>query len=239
MANPHILIVEDEREIAEVLRDYMINEGYGATVMDNGHGVVSHVKKCEPSLILLDLMLPGKDGKTICQEIRGFSKVPIIMITARVDAVDRIIGLELGADDYVCKPFSPREVVARVNAVLRRIRSVPASHYDATTQAVMYDAKAITAGPFTLYEEDRQLFINRQEVALTPSEFEIIAVMLRRPGRVFTRGQLIEQVQGYNFEGYERTIDFHIKNLRKKIGEHLPDKKIIQAAYGVGYKFVV
>ncbi len=235
----HILIVEDEREIAEVLRDYMINEGYDATVMDSGNDVVPFVRKSEPTLLLLDLMLPGKDGKTICQKIRAFSKIPIIMITAKVDEVDRIIGLEMGADDYVCKPFSPREVVARVNAVLRRTGPPPGSRIESFTQELVQRQTTLSAGAFTLYEEGRQLFINDQEVALTPSEFEIIKVMLRRPGRVFTRGQLIELVQGYNFKGYERTIDFHIKNLRKKIAQHLPYQKIIQAAYGVGYKFVI
>jgi two-component system response regulator BaeR len=227
MSSTHILIVEDEPEIAEILKDYMINEGYKASCIENGDEVISFVEKENPSLILLDLMIPGIDGKTVCREIRKFSDVPIIMITAKVEEIDRIIGFELGVDDYICKPFSPREVVVRVKAVLRRssAAATPSDH-------------VLSAGPIQLNTDTRQVTIHNTEIELTPNEFDILNVMIARPNNVFSRSQLIDQVQGYNFEGYERTIDFHIKNLRKKIATYFPDQKIIQSVYGVGYKLV-
>lgn len=227
MSNEHILIVEDETEIAEILKDYMVSEGYEASLLSNGDEVLSFVKKEHPTLILLDLMLPGTDGKTLCREIRKFSDVPIIMITAKVEEIDRIIGFELGVDDYICKPFSPREVVARAKAVLRRF-----SPEDKKRDS------ALSAGSLSLNADTHQVTISGTPLELTPNEFDILEVMIKRPDIVFSRSQLIELVQGYNFEGYERTIDFHIKNLRKKIASQLPDKKVIQSVYGLGYKLV-
>jgi two-component system response regulator BaeR len=189
-----------------------------------GDGVVSAVKENPPDLILLDVMLPGKDGMEICRAIRKFSSVPIIMITARIEEIDRLIGLELGADDYICKPFSPREVVARVKAVLRRVHPEP-------------DAKRLVAGPIRLNEETHQVTIDDEDLKLTPSEFGLLKVMMTHPGRVFSRNELINKVQGYDFEGYDRTIDTHVKNLRKKIDARLPGQDIITTVYGVGYKF--
>jgi two-component system response regulator BaeR len=226
MPNEHVLIVEDEPDIAEILKDYLIREGYQVSILGRGDEVISFVKNQNLSMILLDIMLPHLDGKTVCREIRKFSDVPIIMITAKVEEVDRIIGFELGVDDYICKPFSPREVVARVNAVLRR-----------TLQKTSDDILAL--GPVQLNKTSRIAEINGNELSLTPSEFDILSVLLESPNRVFTRAQLIEKVQGYNYDGYERTIDFHIKNLRKKIGVHLPGEKIIQSTYGYGYKIVL
>lgn len=226
MAKSHILIVEDEPEIAEILRDYLVKDGYYVSLLDNGDEAFSFIKKEKPVLILLDLMIPGMNGKTLCREIRKFSNVPILMITAKVNEIDRIVGLELGADDYICKPFSPREVVARVKAVLRRVAPDRQDH-------------VLTGGLFRLNRDTHQVFVNDHELILTPSEFEILSVMLANPSRVFSRNSLIEQVQGYSYEGYERTIDFHIKNLRKKIYKYLPMKKIIQSAYGYGYKMVL
>ncbi len=226
MSNEHLLIVEDEPDIARILRDYLVREGYRVSLLDRGDKVVPFVKKETPSMILLDIMIPIVDGKTICREIRKFSEVPIIMITARVEEVDRIIGFELGADDYICKPFSPREVVVRVNAVLRR------------TLKKGSDDEVLSAGPIQLNRTSRIAMVKGNELNLTPSEFEIFSVLMGSPNRVFTRAQLIEKVQGYSFDGYERTIDFHIKNLRKKIADHLPGKKIIKSAYGFGYKIV-
>ena len=227
MSNEHLLIVEDEPDIAQILRDYLIREGYQVSLLDRGDKVVDFVKKETPSMILLDIMIPYVDGKTICREIRKFSDVPIIMITARVEEVDRIIGFELGADDYICKPFSPREVVARVNAVLRR------------TLKKTVDDEVLSAGPIQINRTSRIAMVKGNELNLTPSEFEIFSLLMGTPNRVFTRAQLIEKVQGYNFDGYERTIDFHIKNLRKKIAIYLPGKKMIQSAYGFGYKIVL
>ncbi|ACN17346.1 two-component response regulator (OmpR-like protein) [Desulforapulum autotrophicum HRM2] len=226
MSNEQVLIVEDESDIAEILKDYLIREGYRVSILDRGDEVVSFVKTQNLSMILLDIMLPRLDGKTVCREVRKFSDVPIIMITAKVEEVDRIIGFELGVDDYICKPFSPREVVARVNAVLRR-----------TFKKSSDDVLAL--GPVQLNKTSRIAEINGNELSLTPSEFDIFSVLLESPNRVFTRAQLIEKVQGYNYDGYERTIDFHIKNLRKKIGVYLPGEKIIQSTYGYGYKIVL
>jgi two-component system response regulator BaeR len=227
MSNEHLLIVEDEPDIANILKDYLVREGYQVSLLDRGDKVVDFIKKETPSMILLDIMIPHVDGKTICREVRKFSEVPIIMITARVEEVDRIIGFELGADDYICKPFSPREVVVRVNAVLRRTLNKPSKE------------EVLSAGPIQLNRTSRIAVVKGNELTLTPSEFEVLSLLIGSPNRVFSRAQLIENVQGYNFDGYERTIDFHIKNLRKKIAVYLPGKKIIQSAYGFGYKMVL
>jgi two-component system response regulator BaeR len=219
-----VLIVEDETKIAEVLRDYLESAGYAVSCLFQGNGVVSHVKDNPPELVLLDVMLPGKDGMEICREIRKFSNVPIIMITARVEEIDRLIGLELGADDYICKPFSPREVVARVKAVLRRVYS-------------KQESKRLAAGPIVLDEETRQVTVDNEALNLTPSEFGLLQVMMAHPGRVYSRNELISKVQGYDFDGYDRTIDTHVKNLRKKIAYRLPEEEVISTVYGIGYKF--
>jgi len=225
MPDQQILIVEDEIKIAELLRDYLKNAGYSVVHLERGDAVTSQVKKQPPALILLDIMLPGKDGMDVCREIRKFSNVPIIMLTARVEEIDRLIGLELGADDYICKPFSPREVVARVKAVLRRTCGEPPG------------VTLITAGPITLDTGTHRVTIDGKELKLTPSEFGLLHTLMKHPNRVFSRNELLLQVQGYDFEGYDRTIDTHIKNLRKKIAEYLPDQEIIVTVYAVGYKF--
>ncbi len=224
MTQQHILIVEDEEKIATLLRDYLEKSGFRASMLDRGDTVVSFVKEKSPHLILLDIMLPGLDGMEVCREIRKFSSVPIIMITAKVEEIDRLLGLELGADDYICKPFSPREVVARVKAVLRRMSPAP-------------DEKMITTDAITLNEDTHQVTVNGQELKLTPSEFKLLKVMMSHPNRVFNRNDLVNLVQGYEFDGYDRTIDTHIKNLRKKIAEVLPGEEIISSIYGEGYKF--
>ncbi|HOO39322.1 MAG TPA: response regulator [Deltaproteobacteria bacterium] len=224
MAEGHVLIVEDEEKIAVLLKDYLEKSGYRTSILDRGDTVIPFVKNKTPDLILLDIMLPGMDGMEVCREIRKFTSVPIIMITAKVEEIDRLLGLELGADDYICKPFSPREVVARVKAVLRRMS--PAS-----------EEKIIFAGTFVLNEETRRATVDGQELKLTPSEFKLLKVMMSHPNRVFSRNDLVNMVQGYEFEGYDRTIDTHIKNLRKKIAALLPEKEIISSVYGEGYKF--
>lgn len=225
MNNQHVLIVEDEKKIVQILKDYLLNAGYKVSSMEQGETVLPLVKKSPPDLILLDILLPGMDGTEVCREIRKFSNIPIIMITAKVEEVDRIVGLELGADDYICKPFSPREVIARVKAVLRRVSDKP-------------KGKQIHLGPIVLDEEIHMAFVNGNPLTLTPTEYGLLRIMLRNPKRVFSRADLINQVQGYDFEGYERTIDTHIKNLRKKIGKHLPEFQPISSVYGIGYKFV-
>jgi two-component system response regulator BaeR len=226
MEQEHILIVEDEPKIADLLRDYLQEAGFKVSCLDRGDPVVSIVKKEPPTLILLDIMLPGTDGKDVCREIRKFSNIPILMITAKVEEIDRLIGLELGADDYICKPFSPREVVARVKAVLRRVHSPT-------------PAPRLVAGPISLDDATRQVSVDGQVLHLTPSEFALLRIMMGHPDRVFSRSELLDKVQGYQFEGYDRTIDSHIKNLRKKISEKLPGREVIHTVYGIGYKFSV
>lgn len=225
MVGKELLIVEDEVKITEILRDYLLKDGYRVECLDRGDLVVPYLKKNMPSLILLDIMIPGMSGWDVCREVRRFSDVPIIIITARVEEIDRLLGLELGADDYICKPFSPREVVARVNAVLRRI-SVPQS------------GKTITAGEISMIQETHQVLVNGNELKLTPCEYNLLKTLLIHPNRIFSRSELINTVQGYDFEGYDRTIDSHVKNLRKKIAQHLPGREIISTIYGVGYKLI-
>ena len=223
MTGRDILVVEDEAKIAGILKDYLVNAGYRVSCLDRGDTVVPFVKQHQPCLILLDIMIPGKDGLEVCSELRKFSNVPIIMITARVEEVDRLLGLELGADDYVCKPCSPREVVARVKAVLRRTLAPPAE-------------KTFAAGEISLVQETRQVLVGTHELKLTICEFNLLKTLLSHPNRIFSRNELINIVQGYDFEGYDRTIDSHVKNLRKKIAAHLPGKEVISTIYGLGYR---
>ncbi len=223
MAEKYVLVVEDESKIAELLRDYLVTAGFLVTIVDRGDLAIAQVRKNAPALVLLDIMLPGMDGMDVCRQIRKFSTIPIIMLTARVEEIDRIIGLELGADDYVCKPFSPREIVARVKAVLRRSQPQPVE-------------PQLKAGPISMDCAAREVIVRGKPVSLTPNEFSLLKALMARPNRVFTRAELLDLVQGYSFDGYERTIDSHIKNLRKKIAEKLPEQEVISTEYGVGYK---
>jgi two-component system, OmpR family, response regulator BaeR len=221
-----VLIIEDEDRIREILRDYLEKAGFNVKCLSSGEKAVETFRKSPADIILLDIMLPGKDGLDICKEIRSFSRVPVIMITARVEEVDRVLGLELGADDYICKPFSPREVVARVKAVLRR------------TSSQAQDSAREMAGEIMLKEDSHEATASGQMLKLTPIEFSLLRILARSPGRVFSRTELISLVQGYNYEGYDRTIDSHIKNLRKKIEASIPDREVICSVYGIGYKFL-
>ncbi|MDM8517119.1 response regulator [Desulfobacterales bacterium HSG16] len=225
MSGQMILVVEDEPKIALLLQDYLKKAGFKSKILEQGDIVADYVQKHSPDLILLDLMLPGLEGTEVCRAVRKFSNVPIIMLTAKVEEMDRIIGLEIGADDYICKPFSPREVIARVKAVLRRV--VPELERNPRIH-----------GPIRIDDELHQIMIHEQILSLTPIEYELLKTMISYPGKVFSRSELISKVQGYDFEGYERTIDSHIKNLRKKIAKFFPDQDIIRAVYGVGYKLV-
>jgi two-component system response regulator BaeR len=225
MTSRHILIVEDEEKIASLLCDYLKEAGFRTSIQNDGDRVISQIKKESLDLILLDIMLPGKNGMELCREIRQFSNIPMIMITARVEEIDRLLGLELGADDYICKPFSPREVVARVKAIFRRLHAEPLSH-------------SMVVGSISLDKNAHQVKIDNQELNLTPNEFGLLKVMMSQPNRVFSRNELINRIQGYDFGGYDRTIDTHIKNLRKKIARRLPGREIISTVYGVGYKFI-
>jgi two-component system response regulator BaeR len=217
-----ILIVEDEPKIADILEDYLrLQGGFSTHKLARGDLVVDWVRRNSPELILLDLMLPGMDGIEVCKKIRVQSQVPIIMITARVEEIDRLLGLELGADDYICKPFSPREVVARVKAVLRRSLS--------------------SLGPSTDgLEIDRELFsarLNGKRLELTPVECSLLDSLSSHPGRVYSRDQLMNDMyQDYRIVS-DRAVDTHIKNLRKKLAEAAPDREMLESVYGVGYRY--
>jgi len=226
MTQEHVLIVEDEEKITTILKDYLEKSSYRVSCLNRGDAVVPFVRQSTPDLVLLDIMLPGIDGMEVCKSLRRFSRVPIIMITARVEEIDRLLGLELGADDYICKPFSPREVVARVKAVLRRTRPDEAG-------------RTIQAGGMAVNEETREVSILGHRLNLTPIEYGLLTVFLAHPGRVFSRSELVSRVQGYDYEGYDRTVDTHIKNIRKKISEVHPDREIIFSVYGIGYRLDV
>ena len=226
MSEEHILIIEDEKKIADLLKDYLTKAGFKITCLSSGNQAVEQIKTLHPALILLDLMLPGMDGITICREIRKFSDIPILMTTAKIEEIDRLLGLEIGADDYICKPFSPREVVARVKAVLRRTQPVEKPH-------------RLITGPIILDHDTRNVTVNGKPLNLTPSEFSLLHLLMSFPDRVFSRNELIDKIQGYQFDGYDRTIDSHVKNLRKKIADILPGSEVILTVYGVGYKLSV
>ncbi len=222
MPRSTILIVEDEPKISHLLRDYLQQAGYETRESLNYDQIRSWVEQEEINLILLDWMLPGMSGLEICQQLRTISNVPILMITARVEEIDRLKGLDSGADDYICKPFGPREVVARVKAVLRR------TYHE--------DHAELRVGPLRLDQTTHQVWVDESEVVLTPNEFGVLKVLLQRPGKVWSRESLLQQVQGYQFNGYDRTIDTHVKNLRKKLATYGLESSIV-TVYGIGYRF--
>jgi two-component system response regulator BaeR len=226
-----VLIVEDEIKLAELLRDYLSSDVYGGEhdcpILLNGSAVIPWLKENKPALILLDVMLPGVDGMTLCKEIRTFSDVPIIMLTARIDEIDRLLGLELGADDYICKPFSPREVVARVKAVLRRGQS--SSRSDIESHSLQ--------SPLTLDDASLKAVLMGHTLDLTLVEYRLLKLMYNQPGKIYSRGQLMKSIYMDHRVVDDRTIDSHIKKLRKKISDVLPNQEIIHSVYGVGYKF--
>jgi two-component system response regulator BaeR len=219
----HILIVEDEPKIAALLRDYFTQAGFRVDALARGDEVEAFVARHKPALVVLDLQLPGKDGLDVCRALRAKGTTPaIIMLTARVEEVDRLLGLELGADDYVCKPFSPREIVARARAILRRLEPKA-------------EGAVVRIGKLALDRAGHTATVGKAALTLTPIEFELLSAMVEQPGRVWSRGALLERVKGTDFSGYERNIDGHVKNLRKKLGEHLADKAPIRSVYGIGY----
>jgi two-component system alkaline phosphatase synthesis response regulator PhoP len=220
-----ILVVEDDQSIARLMRDYLERASYGVIPAGDGVGAVAHSRADKPDLIVLDLGLPGRDGLDALREIRRFSDVPVIIVTARGDETDRIVGLELGADDYVVKPFSPRELVARVRAVLRRGERATA------------DTEVIRIGDVAIDREKMRVEIAGEVIDLTPTEYQIVVTLAAAPGRVFTRGQLLDAVHGVSFESYERAIDAHIKNIRRKIEPESSDPRYILTVHGVGYRF--
>lgn len=222
-----VLVVDDDEKIVKVLTAYLEKEGYTVLSAKDGWEAVDKARQLGPDIVLLDVMLPSLDGWEVCREIRRTSDVPIIMLTARDAETDRIIGLELGADDYVVKPFSPKEVIARIRAIFRRVQ--PSGRRDSGEYA-------LKAGELVLQPSSHSLTMSGVPVELTPTEYKLLELFLAYPGQVFSRFQLIEKVQGYAFDGYERTVDSHIKNLRKKLGAAPDEPHYIKTIYGVGYK---
>jgi DNA-binding response OmpR family regulator len=226
MSGEKILVVDDEPKLVKTVRAYLENAGFLVVTAGDGQMALTVYRHEKPALVILDLGLPGMDGLDVARTLRRDSNVPMIMLTARVDEADKLIGLELGADDYVTKPFSPRELVARVRAVLRRTggeREAPLA--------------PIAAGDVYVDLERRQATVSGKRVELTPTEFDLLVVLARHPGRVFSRLELLDRVQGYAFEGYERTVDAHVKNLRQKIEPDPKDPRYVLTVYGVGYRF--
>jgi two-component system response regulator BaeR len=209
-----ILIVEDEPKLAALESDYLKSQGYETHCIANGAEVVGWVRTNAPDLILLDLMLPGRDGLEVCRELRTFTDVPIVMVTAKVEEIDRLVGLDLGADDYVCKPFSIRELVARVRAILRRPRNAPSG----------------------LSVDEHRATLDGRELDLTPVELRLLRALSSSPGRVFPRDRLLERLYEDHRVVTDRTVDAHVKNLRRKLEEVRPGEDLVRSIYGVGYK---
>jgi len=220
-----ILIVDDEEMIVRTVKAYLDQEGFKTYTAYDGEEALRAFEEKGPDLIVLDLMLPKLSGIEVTKKIRSMSYVPIIMLTAKASEADRVVGLELGADDYVVKPFSPRELVARVRAVLRRMEGEASS------------GERMMIGQLEIDFRSREVFVGGQAVDLTPTEFDLLSYLARHPGQVFTRLQLLREVQGYTYDAFARTIDTHVKNLRHKIEQDPKDPKYILTVHGVGYRF--
>ncbi|MDI7246905.1 MAG: response regulator transcription factor [Bacillota bacterium] len=220
-----ILVVEDEESVRELVRMYLENDGFRVETASDGEEALNKVKANTPDLIILDIMLPKFDGWTVCREVKKTSSVPIIMLSARTEEFDRVLGLELGADDYIPKPFSPREMVARVRAVLRRTNASPGA-----------GGRVLTYGDLTIDRDANRVTVNDREVAMAPREFELLWFLACHPGRVYSREQLLEEVWGYEYLGDARTVDTHIKRLREKLHAN-GEATYIKTVWGRGYKF--
>jgi len=228
MGTATVLVVDDERKIRDLVRSYLERDGYSVLVADSGQRALEVAERAHPDLVVLDLMLPDLSGEEVARSIRSQSPVPIIMLTAKAGEDDRVTGLNLGADDYIVKPFSPRELVARVEAVLRRATGT------APAAAVTLDG-----GRLAIDRDSREVTVDGASVELTRSEFDLLYALASRPGRVYSRFELISKVQGYDYEGYERTIDAHVKNLRRKLGDDPRHPTYVLTVTGVGYKLGV
>lgn len=218
--------MDDDIKLADLLKTYFNKDGFVVFVAHDGSRALQFIREAKPDIVVLDIMLPTIDGWEVCRRVRQDSDVPIIMLTARDEETDRLSGLEIGADDYVTKPFSPREVVARAKAILRRA-------YKGTIKPEL-----LKMGRVVINIEHHEVRRDGELLELTPTEFKILELLASSPGRVFSRLQIVEQVQGYAFDGYERTIDAHVKNLRRKVEENPKEVRYIQTVYGVGYKVV-
>jgi DNA-binding response OmpR family regulator len=225
--NKRIVVIDDEPSVQEVVRGYLEKDGYLVYVAGNGRDGLALAERSKPGLIVLDLMLPDVSGEEICREIRRRSDVPILMLTAKASEDERVGGLALGADDYLIKPFSPRELVARVRAVLRRTQG---------TEIPLVEVLSFDGGALEIDTVRREVRRGGEPVELTPNEYRLLVTLARYPGRVYSRFELINHVQGYEFEGYERTIDAHVKNLRKKIEPDPKHPRYVETVFGVGYR---
>ena len=224
--NQKILVVDDELDIVKVVRAYLEQAGFRVVTASDGQQALAAFRHEKPDLVVLDLNLPKMDGLDVCRAIRREGNTPVIMLTARVEETDKLIGLEIGADDYIVKPFSPREVVARVRTVLRR-----------STSAAPDQPTLITIGDLTIDPLKHAVHLASRTIDLTPMEFNLLHVMASQPGRAFSRMDLLDAVQGEAYEGYERSIDVHIKNLRQKLGDEPRNPTYVLTVYGIGYKF--
>ena len=220
-----VMVVDDEPKIVQLARDYLEHAGFNVVVAHDGSAALATARREKPDLIVLDLGLPELDGLDVARTLRAESNVPIVMLTGRSEESDKLVGLEIGADDYVTKPFSPKELVARVRAVLRR------------TERPRSDAEILRVGEVTLDIPRMRTTVAARAVDLTPTEFQLVATMAREPGRVFTRGQLLDAVHGVAFESYERAIDAHVKNIRHKLEPDPASPRYLLTVYGVGYRF--
>ncbi|HET6433189.1 response regulator [Dyella sp.] len=221
MGQPTVLVAEDEPKIAQLLVDYLVQSGYRAVVVADGARVLAAVTIEQPDVLLLDIMLPGRDGLEILRELRRRSTLPVIMLTARVEEIDRLLGLELGSDDYICKPFSPREVVARVRALLRRSTSAATTH------------------PFEVDDAAQRIRVAGRPMPLTHTEYRLMHALVSHPGRVYSRDQLLDLMHDDLRDVTDRVVDSHIRNLRRKLDDLLPGQQVIHAVYGAGYRFEI
>lgn len=223
-----VLVVDDERKIRDLVSSYLAREGFVSLVAKTGYEALELAKRTRPDIVVLDLMLPDLPGEEVARLLRKTSDVPILMLTAKASEEERVAGLRLGADDYMVKPFSPRELMARIEAILRRARGAPPS-----------SSLSFAQGELVIDHDRREVRARGVDVALTRSEFDLLWTLATAPGRVWSRYELVTRVQGYDFEGYERTIDAHVKNLRRKLGDNPPQPTVVVTVPGVGYKLGV
>jgi DNA-binding response OmpR family regulator len=219
-----VLVVDDELKITRLVRDYLEQAGFVVAIASDGPGAIAAARQVKPDLIVLDLGLPGLDGLDVIRTLRANSTVPVVVVTARADEADRVVGLEMGADDYVVKPFSPKELVARVRAVLRRV--------DLAAEG----AEVLRSGELVVDVPRREVKLRGRVIDLTPTEFELVQTLIRQPGRVFTRGQLLEAIHGVAFDSFERAIDAHVKNIRRKLEPEPQRPRYLLTVHGIGYK---
>ncbi len=225
MAGKRVLVVDDDQKTVELVKLYLNRDGYRVLTAYDGIEALRQAREGNPDLVVLDLMLPGMDGLEVCRTLREESDVPIIMLTAKITEQDKLTGLDLGADDYVTKPFSPKELAARVRALLRRL---PGER----------GPSEVKLGRLTVDFVKHQAFLGGRSMNLTPTEFKLLGVLAKEPGRVFSRAEIISRALGYDFEGFDRTVDVHILNLRRKLEADLDNPKYLKTVYGVGYTFI-